>query len=81
MKTRKPLPMFEDANLDEASKDDTRSAVLSVIMKRYGGLTNLIDDLRNDPDVVYTNLDDDLEQNGVSLSLGELEDEIRDIVK
>jgi len=60
---------------------DKRSIVLKAIMERYGGLETLICQLRDDPDVAYVNLEDDISEKGHSLELDEIEDEVQAIVR
>ena len=58
-----------------------RDLVMTAIMQRYGGLVNLIDDLREDADTVYVNIQDDIMQKGETLELDEIEEEIQAIVR
>ena len=49
-------------------------------MERYGGLTDLGCQMRDDPDVAYVNLEDDLFSQGINIDLCEIEDEVRAIM-
>jgi hypothetical protein len=64
-----------------ASESSVRDLVLSAIMKRYEGLAPLIGALREDSDVVYVNLEDDILQAGGSLSMDNIEKEVQLIIQ
>lgn len=68
------------SNIKTAESDEIRDAVLSAIMRRYKGLCPLIQQLSDDADTAYVNLDDDLSKRGISISEGELEDIVLQII-